>query len=115
MIDSTGTTGIKVNLGYENIAAAWTMEERGVQNPVAIQPTTVHPRMNAQHSYFTVHGRRHESLNKMVGEECLRRFDIYIPPERGIKELRTMGIANSTIMPDAESLSKELSRFMVEE
>src|SRR6266702_82865 len=115
MIDETGKRGLKVNVGFENIAAAWEMEQRGLDNPVAIQPTTVHPRMNAQHSYFTVHGKRHESLTKMVGEECLRRFDIQIPPERGIKELRTMGIADSTIMPDAESLAKELSRFMVEE
>ena len=115
MIDETGKRGLKVNVGFENIAAAWEMEQRGLDNPVAIQPTTVHPRMNAQHSYFTVHGKRHESLTKMVGEECLRRFDIQIPPERGIKELRTMGIADSTIMPDAESLAKELSRFMVDE
>ena len=26
-----------------------------------------------------------------------------------------MGIADSTVMPDADSLAKELSRFMVEE
>ncbi len=106
---------LHVNVGYENVAAAWTMEERGVELPVAIEPTTIHPRMNAQHSYFTVHGKRHDPLTKMVGEECLRKFDIYIPPERGIKELRTMGIADSTIMPDADSLAKELSRFMVAE
>lgn len=102
------------NIGFENIAAAWEQERRGLEYPVAIEPTTIHPRMNAQHSYFTVHGTRHESLSAMVGEECLRKFDIHIPPERGIKELRTMGIADSTIMPDADSLAKELSRFMVE-
>jgi len=115
VIDKAGNAVIRVNIGYENVQAAWTMEERGLEYPVAIEPTTIHPRMNAQHSYFTVHGKRHESLNKIVGEACLRRFDIHIPPERGIKELRTLGIADSTIMPDADSLAKELSRFMVEE
>ena len=116
MIDKTGKPAVRLNVGYENVAAAWTMEERGMQNPVAIQPTTVHPRMNAQHSYFTVHGKRHEPLNQIiVGEDCLRRFDIDIPPKRGIAELRMMGIADSTIMPDADSLARELSRFMVEE
>ena len=115
LTDADGKMQIHVNVGYENVAAAWTMEERGVELPVAIEPTTIHPRMNAQHSYFTVHGKRHDPLTKMVGEECLRKFDIYIPPERGIKELRTMGIADSTIMPDADSLAKELSRFMVAE
>jgi hypothetical protein len=113
-VDTVASQG-EMNIGYENIAAAWEQERRGLKETVAIEPTTIHPRMNAQHSYFTVHGTRHESLNKMVGEECLRRFDIQIPPERGIKELRTMGIADSTIMPDADSLAKELSRFMVEE
>ena len=102
-------------MGYANVAAAWQMEEIVLEYPVAIEPTTIHPRMNAQHSYFTVHGKRHESLAKMVGEECLHRFDIHIPPKQGIAELRTMGIADSTVMPDADSLAKELSRFMVEE
>jgi len=113
--DDAGKITIRTNVGYENVAAAWTMEERGMEYPVAIEPTTIHPRMNAQHSYFTVHGRRHGSLTKMVGEECLRRFDIHIPPTRGIAELRMMGIADSTVMPDADTLAKELSRFMVEE
>jgi hypothetical protein len=106
----------EANIGYENIAAAWEQERgRGIPEPAAIEPTTIHPRMNAQHSYFTVHGTRHESLNEMVGEECLRRYDIHIPPARGIAELRVLGIADSTIMPDADSLAKELSRFMVDE
>ncbi len=114
--DATGQHVVRVNIGYENIAAAWEMEERGLPYPVAIEPTTIHPRMNAQHSYFTVHGRIHDSLTKIfAGDPCLQRFDIYIEPERGIKELRMMGIADSTIMPDADSLAKELSRFMVEE
>ncbi len=115
LTDSSGRMQVHVNVGFENIAAAWTMEERGVEYPVAIEPTTIHPRMNAQHSYFTVHGKRHDSLTQMVDEKCLRKFDIQIPPKQGIAELRTMGIADSTVMPDADSLAKELSRFMVEE
>lgn len=112
---SSGEVAVRVNIGFENIAAAWEMEERGLEYPVAIEPTTIHPRMNAQHSYFTVHGKRHDCLTKMVGNDCLRRYDIHIPPEQGIADLRMMGIADSTIMPDADSLAKELSRFMVAE
>ena len=101
-----------VNIGFENIGAAWEQETRGLPLPVAVEPTTIHPRMNAQHSYFTVHGTRHESLNKIVDKDCLRRYEIDIPPADGIAQLRTMGIADSTISPDADSLAKELSRFM---
>jgi len=89
------------------------MEERGLEHAVAIEPTRIHPRMNAQHSYFTVHGRRHEPLTMLVDEKWLLRFDIHIDPKRGMAQLRTLGIADSTIMPDADSLAKELSRFMV--
>ena len=114
--DGAGKTRMSANLSYENIAAAWTLEKRGLTNPVAIEPTTIHPRMNAQHSYFTVHGKIHEPLTTILeGDACLQKFDIYIDPKQGIKELRMMGIADSTIMPDADSLAKELSRFMVEE
>ncbi len=113
--DEGGQRAVRMSIGYVNIAAAWEMEQIALEYPVAIEPTTIHPRMNAQHSYFTVHGHRHESLNQLVGDECLRRFDIAIPPKRGIAELRMMGIADSTIMPDADSLAKELRRFMVNE
>lgn len=105
----------RINIGFENIAAAWELERRGLSEPVAIEPTTIHPRMNAQHSYFTVHGTRHQGLGELVGPECLRRFEVDIPPVRGMKELRMMGVADSTVMPDADSLAKELSRFMVAE
>lgn len=100
------------NIGFENIAAAWELERRGLPMPVAVEPTTIHPRMNAQHSYFTVHGTDHRPLTDLLGEDSLTSFELKMHPVQGIAELRTMGIADSTIMPDADSLAKELSRFM---
>jgi len=118
------------NIAFENIAAAWEQKRpgRGIQMPVAIEPTTIHPRMNAQHSYFTVHGLDerplHEILPKALArlrekkkcsyqlDDLLRKYEITIPPSEGIAELRALGVADSTIMPDADSLAKELSRFM---
>lgn len=84
--------------------------------------------MNAQHSYFTVHGHDERPLDEILRDvltqltgkgacpyklkDVLRRYEIGLDPEEGLARLRTMGVADSTIMPDADSLAKELSRFM---
>lgn len=121
----------KINIAHENIACAWELGrhgERGTQLPVAVEPTSIHPRMYAQHSYFTVHGRDERPLHTLLSEaleqlreagrcdyqlaDVLRRYEVDIEPSAGMAELRTLGIADSTIMPDADSLAKELSRFM---
>jgi hypothetical protein len=119
---------IGMNMAFENIACAWEQKKRGIQLPVAVEPTTIHPRMNAQHSYFTVHGLNEMPLHEVVSnaldylrdkEKCpymlgdlLRRYELAVPAIEGIAQLRTMGIADSTIMPDADSLATELARFM---
>jgi hypothetical protein len=118
----------RINIAYENIACAWEQKQRGIHLPVAVEPTTIHPRMNAQHSYFTVHGRNESPVHVALSEalevlrekrkcdytlrDLLRRYEVTIQPAEGIADLRTLGIADSTIMPDADSLAKELSRFM---
>jgi hypothetical protein len=118
----------RINITYENIACAWEQKQRGIHLPVAVEPTTIHPRMNAQHSYFTVHGLDESPVHLALSEaletlresgkcdyalnDLLRHYEIIIRPSEGIADLRTLGIADSTIMPDADSLAKELSRFM---
>lgn len=105
---------VVVNIASRNIGAAWTQGAGEMEFPVAIEPTTIHPRMNAQHSYFTVQGSYHGPMCEQVGPDCLRRFAIRVDdPHDVISQLRMMGIADSTIMPDAEALTTELARFMV--
>src|ERR1700730_15140398 len=50
----------------ENIAGAWEYDRAGVQLPAAFVPPYVHPRMAAQQSRFTVHGRKKTSLSKLA-------------------------------------------------
>jgi len=101
------------NIASINIAAAWQLGEGALDLPVAIEPTNIHPRMNAQHSYFTVHGKDRRPLCEQVGRSCLKRFEVrFDDPGAAIRELRRLGIARSTIMPDAEALAMELSQFM---
>jgi FRG domain len=111
----TGPTPSKpLNPAVENIQAAWRLGQGAFPLPVAIEPTNIHPRMNAQHSYFTVHGDDKRPLSELVGAECLRRYSIeFADRDEAIRQLRMMGVARSTILPDAEALSEELRHFMV--
>lgn len=106
-----------VNIGFANVQAAWRLTQGELKLPVAIEPTNIHPRMNAQHSYFTVHGSERGPLCDEVGPSCLRRFRLEMPSvqdrDRAFRGLRRMGVAHSSIMPDAEALAIELSRLMV--
>lgn len=102
------------NIGFKNIQAAWRLGDGATQLPVAIEPTNIHPRMNAQHSYFTVHGSSERPLCEQVGRSCLKRYWLNVPDrDAALRDLRRLGIAHSTIMPDAESLTAELRRFLV--
>lgn len=104
----------RVNIGFANVQAAWRLGDGAVELPVAIEPTNIHPRMNAQHSYFTVHGTKREPLCELVGRSCLKKFVIELGDrDEALRELRRCGIGHSTIMPDAEALAVELSRFLV--
>lgn len=124
--------GVNVrNIAYENVARAWQLKTRGVQLPVALEPDAIHPRMLAQHSYFTIHGRDERRLDAVLSSaldhlkerkkcsyelaDLLLRYEIKIPIVESLVQLRTLGVADSTIMPDADSLADELSRFMHEE
>lgn len=102
------------NIGYRNVAAAWRLGERALGFPVAVEPTNIHPRMNAQHSFFTVHGTSPEPLCEQVGPSCLRKFLIQIADKDELmRELRRLGVAHSTVLPDAEGLATELRRLLI--
>lgn len=105
------------NPAYLNIRAAWQLGSGAAELPVAVEPTAVHPRIRAQHSYFTVHGSRPLPISDLVGEECLRRYEMHFPSPAmksvALKELRRLGISRFTILPDAEALSSELSQLMI--
>lgn len=97
------------NIGLENIKGAWERNYDGIEIPVAVVPTYVHPRMSAQRSVFTVHGANKRSLSAIVPEELLRKFSIEPTAANEIlNDLHLLGIHHSTAFPDLEGLAKEL-------
>lgn len=61
------------SIGNDNIRRAWeypTAKEKrpGVDLPVAVHPTNIHPRLAAQKSCFTVHGKREQSIALLAPE-----------------------------------------------
>lgn len=102
------------NIGFKNVAAAWRLGTGALDLPVAIEPTNIHPRMNAQHSYFTVHGKLPKPLCELVGPGCLKCYVVDIGDrDAAFRDLRRMGVAQSTVMPDAEGLAAELRRTLI--
>jgi hypothetical protein len=97
------------NIGFENIGAAWTEDQGGTELPVAVYPTYVHPRLRAQRSCFTVHGKRKQGLNTLLPDSILKGYAI--DPnccQTMIGHLRTLGVTDSAAFPDLDGLAKEL-------
>ena len=98
-----------INIGSINIRGAWELDVPGIERPVAIQPTNIHPRMSVQRSCFTIHGRNKSSLEQIVPEMILKRYVIgeeaKVPMQR---DLRLLGIDHSTVFPDLDGLAREL-------
>jgi len=99
-----------INIGHENIRGAWETDKAGIDLPVAVKPTYIHPRMSAQKSCFTVHGKSKKQIPDMVSSELLKRIEIS-PRYRAQmwRDLERLGITHTTVFPEAEFLAKELT------
>ncbi len=98
------------NIGVENIKGAWQQNYDGIELPVAVVPTNVHPRMSAQRSVFTIHGSRREPLNEVAPARILRRYTIPSNSAESIlNDLHLLGIHASTAFPDLDGLARELA------
>ncbi|MFX1485144.1 MAG: FRG domain-containing protein, partial [Promethearchaeota archaeon] len=99
-----------INIGHENIRGAWERNQRGLDLPVAVHPTYVHPRMGAQRSVFTVHGLKKDPIDMLIPASLLGRFEIHPRSTSSIKqELTTLGIQEGTAFPDLDGLARELT------
>lgn len=104
-----------INIGYENIRGAWEGDTIGVDLPVAISPTYVHPRIPAQRCYFTVHGKRKRSLCTLLCEkdrkDILRKYVLDTSKLREVvDELRTLGVSHATLFPEQDGLAADLTK-----
>jgi len=83
-----------------------------VMEPVALDPPHVARRVAVQHSHFTIHGRRQSGLERLAGRDGSRLVKIIIPRrsiESIVKDLASCGISETTVYPDLEGLSRELT------
>jgi hypothetical protein len=99
-----------INIGHENIRGAWERDTRGLELPVAVHPTYLHPRMSAQRSVFTVQGTKKLPLDTLVPSKILAKIEIRPRDRQNIKsDLAILGIQEATAFPDLDGLSKELA------
>ena len=99
-----------INIGHENIRAAWERDRRGVDLPVAVHPTYLHPRMSAQRSVFSVHGRLKLPIPDLIPKHFLVSLEISPSHKRGLeRELRTLGVQEASAFPDLDGLARELA------
>jgi hypothetical protein len=98
-----------INPAFENIAGAWVEGKQGVDLPVAVYPTYVHPRLRAQRACITVHGKQKKGLDSLVPTTILKRYAID-PTRRQsmLKELLMLGVTDSVVFPDLNGLASEL-------
>jgi hypothetical protein len=93
----------------ENICGAWEHDQKGVDLPVAVYPTYVHPRLRGQRACFTIHGKLKKGLAAQMRGEFLKRY-VIAPASRQsmIRELEILGVTHSVAFPDLDGLAKEL-------
>ena len=100
------------NIGHENIKLAWAngKDSVGLELPVAVHPSYIHPRMSAQRSVFTIHGTKKDSLKDLVTSDILEKIEIDSSKREYLRiELKLLGVEASTAFPDLDGLAKELS------
>jgi hypothetical protein len=84
-----------------------------VDEPIAIDPPHVARRVAVQHSHFTIHGRTPRGLERLARGGDARLVKIVIPRrvvQRILEDLAACGVTETTVYPDLEALSREVSR-----
>lgn len=82
--------------------------------PVAVFPSLIDPRIVAQKSVFTIHGKHKNGFNELLKKHpeaqiCKLRITSNKAEIDGMMtELNRLGITETTIFPDLEGLSREL-------
>ncbi len=104
---------------YENIALAWEFrnEEYGFDLPIAVPATYQDQRMIAQRSCFTIHGKRLDSLITILQEYSEKPSDyikVYKFSNKDCKQITNqlsyLGISQSTIFPNLDSLTIDIMK-----
>jgi hypothetical protein len=86
-----------------------------IDRPIAISPPLVDRRIVAQSSYFTLHGSRKDSIDKLCEDynfssrlNFIRKFVFTGDSEKLLRQLVSFGITEQRVFPDLEGLGREL-------
>ena len=103
---------VKPRLANMNIRAAWEKEFKGTEYPVAIIPTYIDQRLNAQRSRFTIWGKNQKGLDKIANIFEQNILACYKINHRCVdemkKDLQLLGITHTTVFSNLENLAKEI-------
>ena len=83
--------------------------------PIAIDPTHVDLRLAVQRSHFTLFGRSQDGIARLVGRrgKKLRLARIVVRGKKRVRrileELESSGIRETSVFPDLEGLSREIT------
>ena len=80
--------------------------------PAALDPPHVTARFSVQHSHFTLHGSKSLDLRDLTAADSSRLVPIRIKRSKITevrRDLRVCGVVETSIYPDLEGLSRELS------
>lgn len=82
----------------------------GWEHPVALYPVQRSNRLHAQHGYFTIHGDRVETLDK-INPKVVKKVDVPLAviPD-AMKFLEMAGINDYSMFPDLDGLARNLHR-----
>jgi hypothetical protein len=93
-------------------ARKYLVEKKLPNNPIAVYPQYCDPKMLAQKSVFTMHGKIRDAFRKpCLSDQQAEICRLKINPEKIAdiaKELRLAGITESTIFPDFKGLANEI-------
>jgi hypothetical protein len=96
------------------ISECYLDEHKLADLPVAVFPPHIDPRIVAQKSVFTIHGRLKNGFNVLFTKHsdaqiCMLRISSdQNRIEEMIRELNRLGMTETTIFPDLEGLSREI-------
>lgn len=102
--------GNEASPAQANIQAAFRHDQGCREYPAAFLPTYIHPRMAAQKSTFTVHGKLKVSIAAIDGLTHLAKLSIGPESKEGmLADLRLLGVTYSSIFPDIDGLAREIA------
>ena len=108
---------IPYNPGNQNIRAAWepnNSEKIATKFPVAIHPTSIHPRITVQKGTLLIWGSDIRGLREQLNgkDNLLQQFVVKRNKILSMKkELAMLGITKSTLFPDLDSLAVDLAEM----